>query len=634
MCPHGDKDSEGANPLAFATKKAEEDTFKSVFEIPVSDEIREQIDRMNSITEWDVRQQNSTVNFTQISFLRLDEMLRKKTYGKDKSFLRWKRSPSAQMKGIFNEIDDFKELIKSPINKATFEKDKQKLQDSYRFIIAACNTYTSTHDPGTTEGKIRFEMVEQIREMVKEESLKLDDSADYFKNAELADGNTWADVVRLQRTARYSVRSADMKAEKGGAGTSDVYRLTTEDTVRFYKEKDTCPTADMSALVEELREKDKKTEASTPEERERLAVRERTFDYIARTLQVILHEDKVMFSDRLRNNIAAGDFQRRYLTDASGEQLKGLTRLYDEYDQLAQQGNTFYRDTFVEAFTEYAKRHNLAVTAEMGKISAGSEMSVRNVMTSRVAALLKEPDLVVKSTAAKISVDGRAMDGIVMEEAKGEPILKILKKPEVQGKKVVYSVAAARELSKLQLFDQLCGQIDRHEGNFHATYSVHGNEVVIDHVTGIDNDLSFGTMSYEQTTEGDINRLRPIERKELGDAELKFYVPVMDWEFAQKIMTLSPIDLHFVTLDGLSEKEQAALCDRLEGMKKAIQKAMDEQNAGGRQIFLSNGFEWQAYLNSLEELKPDEQNAVAHNSYLSMECMGKVAGAEQGPGNH
>ena len=49
-----------------------------------------------------------------------------------------------------------------------------------------------------------------------------------------------------------------------------------------------------------------------------------------------------------------------------------------------------------------------------------------------------------------------------------------------------------RELTKLQLLDQLTGQGDRHRGNYFVDIQGSGNKVTVK-VTGIDNDLCFGS---------------------------------------------------------------------------------------------------------------------------------------------
>jgi hypothetical protein len=113
-------------------------------------------------------------------------------------------------------------------------------------------------------------------------------------------------------------------------------------------------------------------------------------------------------------------------------------------------------------------------------------------------------------------------------------------------------------LSRLQLLDTLAMQMDRHKGNFFLEFDQNGNVIGL---TGIDNDMSFGTNDDIKSS-----------RKEYPG--LCKYV---DKEMAKKILALDPDLLKLAMSDLLTGPEMQALMDRLRKLKEDL-RTMESGN--------------------------------------------------------
>jgi hypothetical protein len=116
-----------------------------------------------------------------------------------------------------------------------------------------------------------------------------------------------------------------------------------------------------------------------------------------------------------------------------------------------------------------------------------------------------------------------------------------------------------RLLSRLQLLDTLALQMDRHGGNFFVQQDQAGNVIGI---TGIDNDMSFGTV----TNVASPNKQYP---------GMSRYV---DAELAVKILNLNPELLKLALSDLLTSAEIDAALERLRRLQAHLQQ-LQSQNA-------------------------------------------------------
>ncbi len=620
------KTVDGFKPV-FSAETGMTQTDESTFVMSVPDEISSQMENLRiEAQEEEDAFEKSTVRERELAFLHLDEQLRKRSYGEEKSLFKWKLRPSADMRAIFNAVDTFKGCMDRPLDARSFEQDLLSMQTAYVNIAAACESYKSSHDPGTREGKIRYELVDRMHQMVMEESKRMESSALYFRETAITEGHTWKDVVSNVRTINYKDRVKGGSVELTGAGTTAVYKLGDGAKTVYFKENEASPKGDFLDMAMAVHDKEVAlVESGQVKPSRYYDLRREMLEIFINYLSSTYDDARAMLHQRFEGVIANGLVPDLFRDD-NGRPIEAFLDLYKRCLKSKKNGDETELKVLTELVTELGKMHNLDSTCKAGGIAQGSDISVRNVLTSRLAQHMGISDIIAKSTSVTVNVEGKVMEGSAMEEAEGLTIPKIVKLPECQGKRLRYSPNALRQLNRLQIFDILCGQVDRHEGNFLCTYTVKENEVIIERLTGIDNDLSFGTLRYNDAVGyGSETKIRGIEghrRGAGGKSEYFFKTPYIDLDFAYQIMLLTPQSLDLMTADVLKEDERQALHDRLKGLQACIQRAIAfKGKEGGRDMFVDDLQGWEAVRDSLETLPESEKSALVTASYLSAEAI-------------
>ena len=253
-----------------------------------------------------------------------------------------------------------------------------------------------------------------------------------------------------------------------------------------------------------------------------------------------------------------------------------------------------------------AKRDTVlaAMAIHDAKIDAKSDISKRNVATSRMAKLLGLDDMVAKSTVADVTVNGKKMTGIAMEEAKGKDYIDIGGAAVKKNRKPRYSPKAFKQILSLQIFDVICGQVDRNAANYLCGHEekAGSNITEITEIKAIDNDVSFGLLSYDEIVNSGrmgVNRLKSIE-----STGGNLSIPWIDKELADNILAIDTEVLDYQMCDILDKDERKALADRIKGVQRIIRKTLNEERkkrANGRKItssFPDSEESWTKALNS------------------------------------
>ena len=209
------------------------------------------------------------------------------------------------------------------------------------------------------------------------------------------------------------------------------------------------------------------------------------------------------------------------------------------------------------------------------RIEIGRDMSDRNVATSRLATLFGCEDLVAKSYKASVKDAQGVTEGVVMEGAVGidargkdpEQALKLLDVKSVVEKdasgKTTYSFDAfddprfQKQITSMQVFDFIGGQIDRHPGNMFYQVSdpdEHGNRKLLG-IQGIDNDLAFGLL---QSKTG------------VGKSGTLDQIKFIDARIANNILGLNREVIESTFCDVLSDKERMAVLERVTAVQDII----------------------------------------------------------------
>jgi hypothetical protein len=158
--------------------------------------------------------------------------------------------------------------------------------------------------------------------------------------------------------------------------------------------------------------------------------------------------------------------------------------------------------------------------------------------------------------ATHVDKSGKTVLGTVLESAKGkQPGKTKLVMTSEEAKHIPGAVALddpvlQQSLNKLQILDAICGQLDRHGGNYYIQMDDSGR---VTGVTGIDLDMAFG--SKQQT--GD--KSDPTAENAINFKGLPAQI---DQEFGERLLKISPKDIENALRGLLSDDEVAAAVAR------------------------------------------------------------------------
>jgi hypothetical protein len=141
--------------------------------------------------------------------------------------------------------------------------------------------------------------------------------------------------------------------------------------------------------------------------------------------------------------------------------------------------------------------------------------------------------------------------GVFMEKAKGEKAETLAK----GGRLAEDDTMLQRALNKLQMLDVICGQVDRHMGNYYIAMS----DGKVTGVQGIDNDMSFGVAHTGL-------------EKAPGGIHYKGIPPIVDSETAKRILAIKGSDVEAALKGLLSPPEVANTVSRLSKFQAELLK--------------------------------------------------------------
>lgn len=256
---------------------------------------------------------------------------------------------------------------------------------------------------------------------------------------------------------------------------------------------------------------------------------------------------------------------------------------------------------------EMYSKQMMAATNELNLTSAAGidpndmRLANRDVASARLDQLLGA-NLIARAEFALKQTDEDDVKGSFMEAAGGTAGAKfgqnkgnLADDKTGRGKGVMYASDSElqRSLSKLQLLDVLSMQLDRNLSNF---YVIQDDSGKVKAVTGIDNDMSFGTRTDLTTRDIKWTQYKGLSR-------------FIDKDLANAIIDLDPNILKFVMEGLLNEQEIDALLQRLEALQQylseheaefmepddwddASAKGLLEEKSSYFEQFISNAYGW------------------------------------------
>lgn len=271
-------------------------------------------------------------------------------------------------------------------------------------------------------------------------------------------------------------------------------------------------------------------------------------------------------------------------------------------DRVIEDGNMIHKYVDTIRVAAAAKNADGEGTLE---IDNGTEMTSRNIASSRIAELLGIGGIIAHSEKMTIRSGDKVMTGCFMEFAKGvdlnsksERTLRMIEQTELTS-----NASFNKDMTTLEVFDRLCGQVDRHSGNMFYQLSEpdqNGKRTIIG-LQGIDNDIAFGK---------DVDRFATKTQGQLED------LTFIDKKLAEKINSLDRDTLEYALGDVLPKDKIDKMMQRVDNFKNHMKENMIQIEEDGWEL---NQYSKDQNVDSLDDkgklyvngLKSLEKSSVA-----------------------
>ncbi len=297
----------------------------------------------------------------------------------------------------------------------------------------------------------------------------------------------------------------------------------------------------------------------------KFAKQDRSTEYFKPNVDSIDHYGSLQESDNVDQNVL-GPINNTLMEQSgqlmdSPEKIRNMRQGVDDNVDYGQFGG---REGYAQAFGSHQKKGVNTEFSEHGGIDLDNlKSSNREVAMSRLDMLL-DSDLISK---AQLSIKKTGMTSIpklgsVAPEAKGKDISQYNTVNDQNAHPGTNDTIRKDDptlmsrLNALQMIDFLAGQVDRHQGNYMIQVDGGGNVIG---VTGIDNDMSFGTKDTNEFAQRGGRQLPPLGM-------------YFDKTMANKILALDPALVRIALSDLLSPAEVNSTVERLNLLKQKIQQ--------------------------------------------------------------
>ncbi len=396
----------------------------------------------------------------------------------------------------------------------------------------------------------------------------------FYRPVNELSGKTWNEILTEQKQKEASISLKD--AEELYGGTSHVYKVKNPiGRFEYYKKSEYMGRDDLQVWKQIFSAATKR-----PDYKQEYEMNLRTLDAAIgmdmRAMMKAFHSGEMgkyrTFQKSIYKALVSNRHQygkERYfkalLANEEDPELEKLVKgesCRRTFSWLRQNGSLMdqkQQQFFANLLLDFTQNYNAYVIAvNSAGIERGSNLSVRNVATTRMADLLNLSGMVARSRTAKVSHNGETVEGNLMEEAKGT---------EAYGKKLPYSLKGMEELLIMSLFDQACGQVDRSTSNYFLQVKRIGDKTMADGVMMIDNDLSFGAYISGDALLNRNAKLPPFQKEA---------VLCLPKHVRQAFKEVTDLHIDLMLGDLLTEKELSACKDRFAMIRNTIDDAEKE----------------------------------------------------------
>ncbi len=197
-------------------------------------------------------------------------------------------------------------------------------------------------------------------------------------------------------------------------------------------------------------------------------------------------------------------------------------------------------------------------------VEKGANIDKRNIAFYRMACLFGKSDMVPETKPMTVVINGKKVTGTFMAEAHGVDILKVKDGDEILSydDKVYDNPAVFDDIAAMQALDYICGNTDRHSGNFFMRFDPKdAKNAKLVGLSLIDNDMTFSDAKDDDGFESF------LQAKDMG---------VVGYEFYQSMCLMTKEQMHLMLSDcGLSGKEIDMAWDRKEYLRKKIEEDIE-----------------------------------------------------------
>ncbi len=421
----------------------------------------------------------------------------------------------------------------------------------YNKIVAAADEYLEKKDELGDATMDRVRLIKMLKERCQKENEEFSGAVKIYRQEMSFDeenhgkSGTWLDVIRYERSDKIDLDAmSENDYEEVGKGLSHVLKIKEGGKTRYYKSDDTVSEDPVEEIAEKISKK--------------IGMGE---DFTSKVKEALENDTVNTSSRKVYLNVAKLHYGIR-----DGKTADFSKNSEYEFERLICAN---LKNKKIGLFmSEFWKTFNLQRMSDSSGIDRGKTMAKRNVAASRLARVLKMGYIVTDANSAHLKKGKQTENGIIMEEAKGYESGKVIKK--TKAKRAKYDTEAIKQLICLQVFDVLCGQVDRHYGNYLVDGKKIKDDYTISNIKAIDNDMAFGKLSFENVRKGfNAKRLRPVTSG---------LISALPRSVKDSILALDDVFVSFLLTDILDKEEIEMLNDRIKGVQGIIKK-VDEAAA-------------------------------------------------------
>lgn len=444
--------------------------------------------------------------------------------------------------------------------------DYNKLIKGYSKLAKSCNNFLAEgHDKNRLEKK-RVNMIKQLQGYVGKDLRGLI-RADRTKHV------TLYDVVKNARIITVDLTGKELK-EKGNMQSSRIPLKTSSGIKGFFTKKEVFVFADACRKTLD------KYRNLLPNE-------------FSEVLSHTMSDEKL---NQLTAPVSEFEFKEEELFTGSEitkteiyNQLSGFlyninsSRNIQELNTMLREDKKLAADTF-KIYSELFKHSLKNNVMETSYIKNGSRLDHRNSAMSDVASLMGMGDIIAAAKPMQIIHNGEVIEGTFMESAVGDDLANAGPDSLIMqsDKNTFNNPEGLKKLVDMQILDYICGNTDRHAGNMLYQFKkTDDGKVLLTHITGIDNDTSFGEHDFVKSPHYSSN-LTHLDS-----------IAVMTQSCFESISNMSADAMRVVLADRLKPEEIDAACKRLSLIRDKLDR---------KEIEVVNDNDWGKGKNTLEFL--------------------------------